>query len=430
MGASNSRIIFRELLPNLTAPIIVYASILIPQVILYEAALSFLGVGVTDQPSWGQMISDATPIFATPGGTCSSPASRSCSPCSPSTSSATRCRTRSTRGEEALTTMKLTTRQTPTERNDDATKLRWLLALGRRRRFGADCVGVRQRRQQLAARAAARARDAAVRAPTAAPDGAKQGGDLTVHRGLRRRLHRPGRRLLPVHLHGDLGDAVDRSRHTRPTTSRADAAAGRAAAPTVSDDGKTITYKLRDDVMYSPAGQTARSATAADVKYAIERSLLPGVPNGYVQNYLSGVVGIPEAIKEAQANPTGGAPDISGITAPDDTTLVIKLNDTTSLGVIGALTLPVSAPVPRGVREAVRRREPVDLRRASGLDRPVHDRERRARASSPATRRTRRSTWFATRTGRRPTRTSGPRTWTTSPSRRASPTPSRPARRC
>jgi ABC-type dipeptide/oligopeptide/nickel transport system permease subunit len=65
IGASNARIIFRELLPNLVAPIIVYASILIPQVILYEAALSFLGVGV--QPptsSWGQMISDATPTFS------------------------------------------------------------------------------------------------------------------------------------------------------------------------------------------------------------------------------------------------------------------------------------------------------------------------------------------------------------------------------
>jgi peptide/nickel transport system permease protein len=62
-GSGNLRIIFRELLPNLTAPIIVSASILIPQVILYEAALSFLGVGVTSQPSWGQMISDATPIF-------------------------------------------------------------------------------------------------------------------------------------------------------------------------------------------------------------------------------------------------------------------------------------------------------------------------------------------------------------------------------
>ncbi len=64
-GAGHGRIIFRELLPNLTAPIIVYASILVPQVILYEAALSYLGVGVTNQPSWGQMIADATPDFNT-----------------------------------------------------------------------------------------------------------------------------------------------------------------------------------------------------------------------------------------------------------------------------------------------------------------------------------------------------------------------------
>jgi peptide/nickel transport system permease protein len=66
MGASNTRIIFRELLPNLTAPIIVYASILIPQVILYEAALSFLGIGVSpDTASWGAMIADATSDFDT-----------------------------------------------------------------------------------------------------------------------------------------------------------------------------------------------------------------------------------------------------------------------------------------------------------------------------------------------------------------------------
>jgi peptide/nickel transport system permease protein len=65
-GAGHARIIFKEILPNLTAPIVVYASILVPQVILYEAALSYLGVGV--QPptaSWGQMISDATPTFTT-----------------------------------------------------------------------------------------------------------------------------------------------------------------------------------------------------------------------------------------------------------------------------------------------------------------------------------------------------------------------------
>jgi ABC-type dipeptide/oligopeptide/nickel transport system permease subunit len=64
LGASDARIMFREILPNLAAPVIVYASLLIPVNILFEAALSFLGVGV--QPptaSWGQMIADATPIF-------------------------------------------------------------------------------------------------------------------------------------------------------------------------------------------------------------------------------------------------------------------------------------------------------------------------------------------------------------------------------
>jgi ABC-type dipeptide/oligopeptide/nickel transport system permease subunit len=66
LGASNFRIISRELLPNLTAPIVVFATTFLPQAILYEAALSFLGVGV--QPptaSWGQMIADASPNIST-----------------------------------------------------------------------------------------------------------------------------------------------------------------------------------------------------------------------------------------------------------------------------------------------------------------------------------------------------------------------------
>jgi peptide/nickel transport system permease protein len=64
LGAPNRRIIFREVLPNLIAPIIVLSTLVIPQNILFEAALSFLGVGV--QPptaSWGAMIADATSIF-------------------------------------------------------------------------------------------------------------------------------------------------------------------------------------------------------------------------------------------------------------------------------------------------------------------------------------------------------------------------------
>jgi ABC-type dipeptide/oligopeptide/nickel transport system permease subunit len=66
LGASNIRIMTREILPNLTAPIIVYTSLILPTNVLYEAALSFLGVGV--QPptaSWGQMIADASGSFDT-----------------------------------------------------------------------------------------------------------------------------------------------------------------------------------------------------------------------------------------------------------------------------------------------------------------------------------------------------------------------------
>ena len=66
LGASNTRIMFREILPNIAAPVLVYASLQIPVNILIEAALSFLGVGIRPPTaSWGQMVSSATPIFTT-----------------------------------------------------------------------------------------------------------------------------------------------------------------------------------------------------------------------------------------------------------------------------------------------------------------------------------------------------------------------------
>jgi peptide/nickel transport system permease protein len=59
-GAGDWRIMRRHVLPNVAAPIIVYTTLIIPNNILFEAALSFLGVGVPDQvPSWGRMLSDA-----------------------------------------------------------------------------------------------------------------------------------------------------------------------------------------------------------------------------------------------------------------------------------------------------------------------------------------------------------------------------------
>jgi len=60
LGAGNGRIIFRETLPNLAGPLIVYTTLLIPQSILFEAALSYLGLGVPFQTaSWGGLLNDA-----------------------------------------------------------------------------------------------------------------------------------------------------------------------------------------------------------------------------------------------------------------------------------------------------------------------------------------------------------------------------------
>lgn len=53
-------ILFRHMLPNAIAPVLVAASFGVPSAILYEATLSFLGLGLVDEPSWGQMLSQAT----------------------------------------------------------------------------------------------------------------------------------------------------------------------------------------------------------------------------------------------------------------------------------------------------------------------------------------------------------------------------------
>ncbi|MFF3988452.1 ABC transporter permease [Streptomyces sp. NPDC001797] len=64
LGAGRFYILFKELLPNLVAPIIVYTTMMIPTNILTEAALSFLGVGVKPPTSsWGQMLSTAIDYY-------------------------------------------------------------------------------------------------------------------------------------------------------------------------------------------------------------------------------------------------------------------------------------------------------------------------------------------------------------------------------
>ena len=61
MGVPTRRILFKELLPNLVAPIVVATSLALPAFVAAEAGLSFLGIGLTGYPSLGQIIADAPP---------------------------------------------------------------------------------------------------------------------------------------------------------------------------------------------------------------------------------------------------------------------------------------------------------------------------------------------------------------------------------
>jgi peptide/nickel transport system permease protein len=72
LGGGGGYILRKEILPNLVAPILIYATLLIPTNIIFEASLSFLGVGVARQVSgepgvtWGGMLSTAVDYYTLP----------------------------------------------------------------------------------------------------------------------------------------------------------------------------------------------------------------------------------------------------------------------------------------------------------------------------------------------------------------------------
>jgi peptide/nickel transport system permease protein len=64
LGAGDLRIMVVDVLPNLVAPVIVYTTLLIPTAIVFEATLSFLGMGVVPPtPTWGNMLSDSLQYY-------------------------------------------------------------------------------------------------------------------------------------------------------------------------------------------------------------------------------------------------------------------------------------------------------------------------------------------------------------------------------
>jgi peptide/nickel transport system substrate-binding protein len=179
------------------------------------------------------------------------------------------------------------------------------------------------------------------KAPTAAPDNAAKGGTLTELNEGDIDYMDPGAAYYQVTYSVTL--ATQRTLMGWPPNATQPAPDLAAEQPAVTDGGRTITFKIRPGVHYSPP--VNRAVKSEDVKYAIERSLLPGIPNGYTPAYLSDLVGFQDAENQVKQDKTT-APDIKGIETPNSSTLVLHLTRSSSVPVIQALSLPVSAPVP------------------------------------------------------------------------------------
>jgi peptide/nickel transport system substrate-binding protein len=177
---------------------------------------------------------------------------------------------------------------------------------------------------------------------TAPPDDAKKGGTLQVINAADVDYIDPGAGYYqPTYI---IDFATQRTIVGWPPDATGDPQPDLAdGQPTISDDFKTITFKIKDGVKFSPP--VDREITSADFKYAIERGLLPGVATGYISPYLEDIIGFDAAQAQATKNDSV-APDLPGITTPDDRTLVIKLDKPTAAVAVQALSLPIGAPVP------------------------------------------------------------------------------------
>ena len=110
-----------------------------------------------------------------------------------------------------------------------------------------------------------------------------------------------------------------------------------ASDPEISEDGKTVTVKIRDGVRFSKP--VDREVTSADVKYAVERAYTANVAGPYVQAYFGDVVGAPKK--------PGAYKEVRGIETPDDQTIVFNLSKGTGAALAGALAMPITIPVPK-----------------------------------------------------------------------------------
>ncbi|TIP34229.1 MAG: ABC transporter permease, partial [Mesorhizobium sp.] len=65
MGVGQRGILLRHVIPNLLGPVVIYMTLLVPQVIILESFLSFLGLGDPNRVTWGSMIAEGRTVLRT-----------------------------------------------------------------------------------------------------------------------------------------------------------------------------------------------------------------------------------------------------------------------------------------------------------------------------------------------------------------------------
>jgi peptide/nickel transport system substrate-binding protein len=105
--------------------------------------------------------------------------------------------------------------------------------------------------------------------------------------------------------------------------------------PVISADKKTVTVKLKTGIKFSPP--VNRAVTSKDIKYAFERFFSVNVGGQYAAYF---------PLVGTTSTPTKGVKPISGITTPDDQTIVFQLKDAQGVSFAAALVMPITTPVP------------------------------------------------------------------------------------
>jgi peptide/nickel transport system substrate-binding protein len=168
---------------------------------------------------------------------------------------------------------------------------------------------------------------------TEALTGGKRGGTLTVLNHTDFEQLDPG--LAYYNIDYEVVYATQRPLFSYKPNSFSEPVPDMASEPAkISEGGRTITVHIRKGVHFSPP--VNREVTSADVAYGIERGANPNVGNPYFEAYFSSLQGF----KQAHGGP------FPGITTPNPTTIVFHLTEAKAPIVLGALVLPLSAPVP------------------------------------------------------------------------------------